>query len=379
MTARPLVAVLVLGPLARSPRMLAHARELARHAHPVVLIGYGPPPPDLPQGVRAYCLDPGERTAESAGPLHFLRSAWQRMSGLGHALWRALEHLRPTFLLAQTPPAFPTILVAGIWARTHGASFLLDWHNFGYTLLALRLRGSLLGALTVPLARLYELLVGPLAHHHFTVSRAMAHRLAKSGIRAAVLPDLPLSWHPSAAPASPPLRVVYPSGWTRDEDIPLVLEAVRLLSPGLIDLHLTGDGPLFPALSPAIAALQSLGHSLHTGYLPTPEYQALLASSHLGLSAHRSSSGVDLPIKVIDLQSAGLPVLALDYGPVVHEQIHPGRNGLLFQTAPELASILLHLAQDPEQLVALRPAPPQELWPDAWLRVVGQCVRLTAA
>jgi hypothetical protein len=54
-----------------------------------------------------------------------------------HRLSQDLSHY--CFWLLQNPPSVPT-LVAVKWASwLRNAKFIVDWHNFGYTLLALSL------------------------------------------------------------------------------------------------------------------------------------------------------------------------------------------------------------------------------------------------
>src|SRR5262249_23981068 len=78
-----------------------------------------------------------------------------------------------------------------------------------------------------------------------------------------------------------------------------------------------------------------------------------------GLCLHRSSSGLDIPMKVADLFGAGVPVCALDYGACLAERVRHGDNGLLFSTGVQLADVLFDLFEtfpsDQSRLARLRP------------------------
>src|SRR5207244_4291556 len=112
--------------------------------------------------------------------------------------------------------------------------------------------------------------------------------------------------------------------------------------------------PLRLALAPRIAALRASGMPIHDGFLNECDYRDLLHRADIGLSMHRSSSGLDLAMKVVDLFGAGTPVCAFNYGECVREQVCDGETGFLFHSAAELAEILERLAHHPELLEPMR-------------------------
>src|SRR4029077_5100988 len=112
------------------------------------------------------------------------------------------------------------------------------------------------------------------------------------------------------------------------------------------------------------------------------EYPRVVAAADLGVSVHRSTSGLDLPMKIADLQGAGVPVCALDYGPGLGEMIRHGDNGLLFRDATELAEQLQRLfgarADDDDLLARLRAGTARAAgtrWHDAWAETAGPVLR----
>jgi beta-1,4-mannosyltransferase len=83
--------------------------------------------------------------------------------------------------------------------------------------------------------------------------------------------------------------------------------------------------------------------SLRTMWLSAEDYALTLGAADLGVCCHRSSSGLDLPMKIADMFGAALPVCAYDYGPCLREVMRDGENGLLFGNAEDLASQLCEL------------------------------------
>jgi len=364
------VAVVVLGDLGRSPRMQYHALALASSGRDVVLLGYRGAPPDREvlehPRIRVELLPtPWRQRAPRALYLPASLADVVAQTGL---LVRRLVATRAGELLVQTPPAIPTLAVARLAARLLGARLVVDWHNFGADMLALRLGRT---HPAVRAAAAFERVAGTGAGAHLCVSEAMRVELRRRyAIDATVLRDRPARRAPRpsaderaalfsrlAVAAHPGTRVVATSSsWTLDEDFALLLDALarcdaalraRPELPPLLFL-VTGAGPLREAWEREVARLALARVSVRTLWVASEDYPRLLAAADIGVSLHRSASGVDLPMKIADMFGAGLPVCALAYGPVIHELVRPGENGLLFEDAATLAGQIVELCAEPD-------------------------------
>jgi beta-1,4-mannosyltransferase len=290
---------------------------------------------------------------------------------IGFRLWTTLRRLpRPDLVLVQNPPAFPTLFVTRLALKRKGVRFVIDWHNIGYTLLQLRL-GQWHPA--VRLARWLERHDARQAEANLCVSRGLAeflkNRLGLSNTH--VLYDRPASiFVPVGHVERERYRqalftrlgihagvvgfIVCPTSWTEDEDFDVVIDAVRRLEdrirgwetanpsarfPDLVIL-VTGDGARRIEFERRFAGLPARRVHLRARWLEPEDYPRVVGSADLGLCLHRSSSGLDIPMKVADLFGAGVPVCALDYGATLAERVRHGTNGLLFSTAEQLTSVL---------------------------------------
>ncbi|CAD6190290.1 unnamed protein product [Caenorhabditis auriculariae] len=137
---RPCAAVVVLGDVGRSPRMCNHAISLAEKHYHVQLVGYTdttphehvsknpnisiislPPPPDFLSNFSEVIQLP-------------LKFIWAFFTLFFTLLFRTdLFNLR--LVLLQNPPALPTMITCFVVSRIKRAKFVIDWHNYMYSIL----------------------------------------------------------------------------------------------------------------------------------------------------------------------------------------------------------------------------------------------------
>ncbi|KAL9322091.1 hypothetical protein ACSQ67_010144 [Phaseolus vulgaris] len=448
--------VVVLGDIGRSPRMQYHALSLANQASlEVDVVAYGGSEPHT-----ALLANPSIHFHIMSGTLSNFQKQWFTASrGLPKILQPIMLLVKPLvqFLMllwflcvkipspgvfiVQNPPSVPT-LVAVKWASwLRNSYFVIDWHNFGYTLLALSLGRN---SHFVSLYKWFEKHYGNMADASLCVTKAMQHELAQNwGINATVLYDQPPDiFHPASLEErhkvtlviiiyqssleifiynienlqlfcrlnedlfqplgvrdcvsngnsliasretlfttevgssihlkpNRPALVVSSTSWTPDEDFSILLEAAvmydrrvaailgeddsvdeevmwkeisdgkQYLYPRLLFI-ITGKGPEKEKYEAKIKRLKLKRVAFRTMWLSADDYPLLLGSADLGVCLHTSSSGLDLPMKVVDMFGCGLPVCAVSYS-CIKELVRVDNNGLLFSSSSELADELLLL------------------------------------
>ncbi|XP_047957226.1 UDP-glycosyltransferase TURAN [Salvia hispanica] len=433
------VCVVVLGDIGRSPRMQYHALSLARQALlDVDIVAYGGSEPHISllenQSIHIHRMPPWptvlQRLPSILRPIFLILKPIVQFLTL---LWYLCVKIpAPDAFIVQNPPSVPTLVVVKWASWLRKSAFIVDWHNFGYTLLALSLGRS---SLFVTIYRWIEKRYGMMAHGSLCVTRAMQHELLLNwGIKATVLYDQPPEFfqpasleqkhnlfcriskslhspfglqdcisNGSAAPdndpnATPfttrvgsdvflnqnrPALVVSSTSWTPDEDFGILLEAAlmydrrvaallgeddsianevvwdsinegkQFLYPRLLFI-ITGKGPEKEKYEEKIRKLSLKRVAFRTMWLSAEDYPLLLGSADLGVCLHTSSSGLDLPMKVVDMFGCGLPVCAVSYS-CITELVDVNKNGLLFSSSSELADELMMLFEGfPERCDGLK-------------------------
>ena len=317
----------------------------------------------------------------------------------------------------QNPPAVPTLALAILICFFRNTKLVIDWHNYGYTILS-----GTKGAAhpLVKISRVYEQWLGTFSSHNFTVTDAMARQLKAEpfNIRAPIL-----TLHDRPAGIFQPISsqearqeflerlqetedfassimdgsmklLVSSTSWTPDEDFSLLLDALVAYStsyssaasdlPPLLVL-VTGKGPDKEKYISIISSLKSSGKlagiTIRTPWLSMQDYATLLASADLGVCLHKSSSGVDLPMKVVDMFGAGLPVVGYSDYESWPELVREGDNGMGFDNAQELTELLKMVfgPAGPAALGILRKGAAREgsrRWDQEWDGIAGKVLGL---
>jgi len=328
------VAIVVLGEIGQSPRMQLHARALVEHGLSVDVVAYAGDA--TPEWLRSHpriglwpLPAPGWAQRHRLPRALFVVYALCRVARISFSLlWTLLVRIpRPDVILLQTPPPVPTMAACLIAARWRGASAMIDWHNYGYTLLALHLGEE---HWAVRMIHWSERRFGRLATHHLCVSQAMQRDLAvRWGIPGAVvLHDLPPAQFAEAGDAdrrrlfeglisiipepmaralatkseNRPGLLVSPTSWTADEDFALLLDALEHCDAAMAEeeaaagggvfpdlmVLLTGNGPQRQTYEQRIASLDLRRIVVRTAWLASEDFSVLLGSADLGLCLHSS-------------------------------------------------------------------------------------------
>jgi beta-1,4-mannosyltransferase len=392
------VLVLVQGELAQSPRMLNHARALCEEGAEVILVGYDlvPLPDDIASapGISVRRIsEVGAERLDSVPRIFYLPVAAARTVHASLRLAWRLTTMGPfEVAIMQNPPALPALPLALIASRARGARVIVDWHSRTAAMLGLRLGP---GGAVVRLVNRLEGWLARRASSHLAVSNAMREDLRERfGIDAAVLHDRPRLKHAvlsaeqriavirralaarrAASAPDDAFVLVSPTSFSADEDMNMLLDALGLVArrpqTRPILLFATGYGPLRTRFEARARKIATSKLRIVTGWLPEPLYRDLLRAADLGISMHRSASGVDLPMKVVDMVEAGLPASVFDYGPCLAELVPPVLKPFMFTDAKSLAARLGELFDGTKlaELHAQMAGESGPLWADEWRRV----------
>ena len=391
--------VVVLGDFGRSPRMQYHTESLLANGFEVDVVALrgSEPIASLKNNnrVRMHLLRPVPKMKAGMPRVCFLLYAPIKvLIQIAQLLFTMLILApRPSSIICQNPPSIPTLPIVWFVSRLRGSRFIIDWHNYGYSILALTLSKT---HWLVRFARCIEQTFGRLGDRHLCVTNAMRNDLHKNWnivplnsivtfhdrpnqmYRPTPLKQrhdlfLRLAGHSDTQHAfnffgdiqrnetvftyadgrskeNRPALLVSSTSWTKDEDFSILLNALRKYDEACSDMKelpsilciITGKGPQREYYESLMKKNPMRHVIVSTVWLSFEDYPLLLGSADLGISLHMSSSALDLPMKVVDMFGAGLPVCAANFS-CISELVKNKINGCTFNNCNELASQLIRL------------------------------------
>ncbi|KAL3508877.1 hypothetical protein ACH5RR_028278 [Cinchona calisaya] len=350
-------AVVVLGDIGRSPRMQYHALSLACQAClEVDIVAYGGSNPHsaLSQHKSIHvhrmtqCPSIPQSLPKILRPLLLMLKSLVQFLMLLWYLWYKIP--TPDVFIVQNPP-ISSYLSSSKWVSwLRHPAFIVDWHNFGCTLLALTVGRS---SSFVTIYHWIEKHFGRMASGSLCVTKAMQHELDQNwGIKLAKSLGHPYGLRDCISYGMKRMSdcvhnstlfttqvgtdiilkqnrpaVVSNTSWTPDEDFGILLEAAlmydrlvaerlneddlskdeivwneihngkQFLYPRLLFI-ITGKGPEKEKYELKIRKLKLKRVAFRTMWLSAEDYPFLLGLADLGVCLHTSSSGLDLPMKV---------------------------------------------------------------------------------
>ncbi|GCE99147.1 mannosyltransferase [Zygosaccharomyces mellis] len=410
---RKRVIVYVVGDIGHSPRMCNQAVSFSDHGWQVELCGYVDG--DLPRyivedtKITVHAL-PRLRGPGMSGVVFMMKKVFYQFFEICKHLWR----LRGSdYILMQNPPTIPLLPIAVLFRLT-GCKLIIDWHNLGYSILQLKFGGSFWHPFVI-IYFLTEWFFAKFAAYHLTVTKAMKNYLVtKFGLnpmRIAVLYDRPaVQFKPLAndedrsrllkeefvAPYIPKgfdiskgdKIIATSTSFTPDEDLGILFGALKIYENSYqkfdhalprILCFVTGKGPLKEKYMKEVREFQWTRCHIEFVWLSPENYPRLISLCDYGVSLHKSSSGVDLPMKILDMLGCGVPAMAYNYD-TLDELINHDINGLKFLDRRELHEALVFAVKDPNVQIRLRKGALLESrmrWNSSWETAMKEIKLLT--
>lgn len=410
---RKIITLFVLGDIGHSPRMTYHARSLSKLDYFVTVCGYleTRPAEDIIDDVNIDLkeIKPIRNTSNLPFLVFAIKKIVLQCFQLLDLLWEFAGS--SDYIMIQNPPSIPILLLAVLYIKLLrlNTKIIVDWHNLNYSILNLKYNNE-----KHPLVRIlksYERILAKYVDYHITVTNAMKQFLIdefdilhKKGRNIFVLHDRPAeAFAPlgqlnlsrsdivrnhdvfSDIPNLDKYRILVSStSFTADEDFNVLLDALKQYDttcatdklPPIV-LIVTGKGPLKPAFLARVEALKFLDNVIiRSAWLSYEDYPLILASADLAISLHTSSSGIDLPMKIVDFFGCGVPVITLSFA-AIGELVKDGENGLITKAdikgevseSQEIFRLLTQAFTDDELLQKIKKgamAESQLRWDENW-------------
>lgn len=353
------ISIFVLGDLGHSPRMCLHAKSFANLEYSVNLCGY------LESELSTEFVDnpwievydiPVIRNSKN---LPFLLFAVEKMVlQFFHIFQRLFEFRGSDYIMIQNPPSIPILLIVLVFIKlfSRHTKLIVDWHNLNYSILDLRFQNE--KHPLVKFLKMYEKYLGRFSDLNITVTKGLKQYLVQEfGLkddRTIVLYDRPgdqfnpldkleytkdeIILHEAFKDVDKSIDykiLVSSTSFTPDEDFNVLLDALKLYDESNLETPLlvivTGKGPMKAHFLETIKLKKFLSKVVvKSVWLAIEDYPIIMAVADLAISLHTSSSGLDLPMKILDFFGCGIPVISLNFS-CISELVNHNTNGLITQ------------------------------------------------
>lgn len=413
------IVIVVFGDLGHSPRMAFHARSFQKLGYQVNLCGYLES--DLPKflinpDISIYDIPVIKNKRNLPYLLFAIFKVLSQIVDLTLLLKNILDD-NTRFVLVQNPPSLPVLFIIGIlkkfWAPN--VQLIIDWHNLNWSILNLKYHNE--NNMIVRIMKFYEKFCSnKFADYNLTVTAALKNYLIEEfGLPS----DKIMAVYDRPGDIFKPLEsqetlhkivetnkqlftdynydqltdriLVTSTSFTPDEDFPVLVNALQHLDKKLqsenpkfnIFMIVTGKGPLQPEFLSMVKSHTWKNIIIKNVWLPIEQYPNILKIADLGISLHYSSSGLDLPMKIVDLFGSGVPVISMNY-PVINELVKDGTNGIIlknnddsFEMSEDIFNVLF---RNKELYIKLKQGAlieSQRHWNDEWNEKLSKMFSLT--
>ncbi|CAI5759208.1 unnamed protein product [Candida verbasci] len=346
-TGKKSILIFVLGDIGHSPRMCYHALSFSKLDYIVNLCGYleTRPSNEILDDVNIDIVP--IKIVKNSGGLPYLLFAIRKVLIQFQQLSSIIWNNDSDYIMIQNPPCIPILFIIILYKIfiNRQVKIIIDWHNLNYTILNLKFQN--LKHPLVQFVKYYESFLGKFANLNLTVTKKMKEFLVDEfdfkknkivvlydrpgkqfqpgkRIKHEIFEDIPKDYK----------ILISSTSFTPDEDFNILLNALKQYekeNTPPIFLIVTGKGPLRQKFIETVESLKfSKKIIIKNVWLSSEDYPKILASGDLGVSLHTSSSGIDLPMKIVDFFGCGLPVISLKFS-AIDELVKDKVNGLVVE------------------------------------------------
>ena len=411
------IAILVLGDIGRSPRMQRHAISCLDNLNEnyiIYFVGFINSPLLSQFNDKKYknrIIFYNIKSIKLTNVPFIIYAIVKIISESFHLFWilflNPYKIVKLQTIILQNPPTIPIGIISRFVCWFRAATLIIDWHNFGFTILALKIRNQTI----LNIYKYVEKMLFQLSDQNLTVTKTMKKffidKWNGNNNNIHVLYDKPtdmyyqeLTQHqqqhndgllynelakyfnikPNNNITNPSnemkqlkgnnLWMISSTSWTKDEDLNMLLTDNILTTIDnkiqqtygnnndiSIYLFVTGkdEGGLKEIFIKGYNDIKNGLKYIKVYPIWLNKYETyihLLRYCDLGLCLHNSSSGLDLPMKVVDMFGVCIPVISINYDinkmnqlmswnndkTAINELIIHNENGLIFNDSNELSS-----------------------------------------